>query len=158
MKDPTPIQIANKVKEDAGIDIYQNRRDAEYVEYRALLCFILRDKLQMRWTYIASFFESQGKHMDHSNAMHLFKMYPIYKKSNKKLARIENKFYFTPNVPFDEINKIDYLEKKYVRLETEHLELKNSLKNPLVKLVLDVPTHKTQEMRDRIKMIKNAWS
>ena len=158
MKDPTPIQIANKVKEDAGIDIYQNRRDAEYVEYRALLCFILRDKLQMRWTYIASFFESQGKHMDHSNAMHLFKMYPIYKKSNKKLARIENKFYFTPNVPFDEINKIDYLEKKYVRLETEHLELKNSLKNPLVKLVLDVPTHKTQEMRDRIKIIKNAWS
>jgi len=158
MKNPTPIQIANKVKEDAGIDIYQNRRDAEYVEYRALLCFILRDKLQMRWTYIASFFESQGKHMDHSNAMHLFKMYPIYKKSNKKLARIEKKFYFTPNVPFDEINKIDYLEKKYVRLETEHLELKNSLKNPLVKLVLDVPTHKTQEMRDRIKMIKNAWS
>ena len=112
----------------------------------------------MRWTYIASFFESQGKHMDHSNAMHLFKMYPIYKKSNKKLARIEKKFYFTPNVPFDEINKIDYLEKKYIRLETEHLELKNSLKNPLVKLVLDVPTHKTQEMRDRIKMIKNAWS
>tara|TARA_R110002167_G_scaffold142792_3_gene331676 strand:+ start:1603 stop:2079 length:477 start_codon:yes stop_codon:yes gene_type:complete len=158
MKNPTPIQIANKVKEDAGIDIYQNRRDAEYVEYRALLCFILRDKLQMRWTYIASFFESQGKHMDHSNAMHLFKMYPIYKKSNKKLARIEKKFYFTPNVPFDEINKIDYLEKKYIRLETEHLELKNSLKNPLVKLVLDVPTHKTQEMRDRIKMIKNAWS
>ena len=48
--------------------------------------------------------------------------------------------------------QIDYLEKKYVRLETEHLELKNSLKNPLVKLVLDVPTHKTQEMRDRIKM------
>ena len=156
-KDPTAIQIATKIKEDAGIDIFQNRRDAEYVEYRGLLCFILRDKLQMRWTYIASFFQSQGKHMDHSNVQHLFKMYPVYKKSNKKLGRLEKKFYFTPNVPFDEINKIDYLEKKYVRLETEHIELKNRLKNPLVNLVLDVPTYRTQELKGKIKAIKNTW-
>jgi len=157
MKNPTPTQIANKVKEDAGIDIFQNRRDAEYVEYRALLCFILRDKLQMRWTYIASFFESQGKHMNHANAMHLFKKYPMYKKTNKKLGRLEKKFYFTPNVPFDEINKIDYLEKKYIKLETENLDLKDKFKNPLVTIVLDVPTHRTQEMKSKIKAIKNTW-
>ena len=157
MKNPTPIQIGNEVKRLAGIDVYRNTRAAQYVEYRALICFILRDKLQMRWTYIASFFQSQGKHMDHANAMHLVKMYPVYKLYNKKLQKLEDKFFFTANVPFDEIDKIKYLEKKYVRLETEFLDLKNKFKNPLVNLVLDVPTHRTQEMKSKIKAIKNTW-
>jgi len=158
MKNPTPIQIATEIKKASGIDIYKNTRVAEYVEVRALVCWILRDKLQMRWTYIADLFIQNGKHMNHSTAMHLVKMYPTYRNKNNQLGRLEKKFMFTDNVPFDEIDKIEYLEKKYVRLETEHLELKNTLKNPLVNVVLDVPTHRTQELIGRIKMIKNAWN
>ena len=156
-KNPTPLQITTEIKKISGIDIYANTRMADYVEHRSLVCWILREKLQMRWTYIAEIFNKNGKHMNHSTAMHLVKMYPIYRKKNIKLGRLEKKFYFTDNVPFDEIDKITYLEKKYVKLETEHVELKNTLKHSLVSLVIDVPTHRTQELRSKIKAIKKTW-
>ena len=156
-KNPTPLQITTEIKKISGIDIYANTRMADYVEHRSLVRWILREKLQMRWTYIAEIFNKNGKHMNHSTAMHLVKMYPIYRKKNIKLGRLEKKFYFTDNVPFDEIDKITYLEKKYVKLETEHVELKNTLKHSLVSLVIDVPTHRTQELRSKIKAIKKTW-
>ena len=156
-KNPTPIQVATDIKEISGIDIYKNTREADYVELRSLVCWILRDKLQMRWTYISELFEKNGKHMNHSTAMHLVKMYPKYRNKNIKLGRLEKRFYFTDNVPFDEIDKIEYLEKKYIKLESEFLELNKKIENPLVNLVLDVPTHRTQEMRGKIKAIKNTW-
>jgi hypothetical protein len=84
-------------------------------------------------------------------------MYPKYRNKNIKLGRLEKRFYFTDNVPFDEIDKIEYLEKKYIKLESDFLELNKKIENPLVNLVLDVPTHRTQEMRGKIKAIKNTW-
>jgi|TARA_R110000772_G_C12957614_1_gene402997 hypothetical protein len=158
MKNPTPTQIANEIKGISGVNIFENTRGTQYVELRSLVCFILRDKLQMRWTYIAEFFEKNGKNMNHSTAMHLVKMYPQYRNKNNKLVKLEKKFMFTQKQPIDEIDKITYLEKKYVKLESEFLELNDRLKNPLVNLVLDVPTNRTQELKSRIKMIKNAWS
>ena len=94
MKDLTPLEIGDKIKRLSGIDLYKNTRKRDFVEHRALLCYILRDKLQMRWTFIASFFISQGKHMDHANCMHLVKMYPIYRQGNKTLETIEKTFVF----------------------------------------------------------------
>ncbi len=43
----------------------------------------------MRWKDIAAFFCSQGKSMDHASAMHLVKMFPIYKRDNKDLGEFE---------------------------------------------------------------------
>ena len=157
MKDLTPLQIGDKIISVTGINLYENTRKKAFVEHRALLCYILRDKLQMRWTFIASFFISQGKHMDHANCMHLFKMYPIYKKENKDLDIIENIFVFKSKIPLDEIDKVNYLENKYGTLEAEYLKQKEQLKNPLVKLVIDIPNDKVVDAKDRIKLMKKSW-
>tara|TARA_B100000780_G_scaffold100259_1_gene70017 strand:- start:1000 stop:1482 length:483 start_codon:yes stop_codon:yes gene_type:complete len=157
MKDLTPLQIGDKIISVTGINLYENTRKKAFVEHRALLCYILRDKLQMRWTFIAAFFISQGKHMDHANCMHLFKMYPIYKKDNKTLDIIENIFAFKSKIPLDEIDKVNYLENKYGTLEAEYLKQKEQLKNPLVKLVIDIPDNKIVDAKDRIKLMKKSW-
>ncbi len=39
-----PIEIANKIKEFSGIDIFKNTRQRNYVEYRALIANILRNR------------------------------------------------------------------------------------------------------------------
>ena len=157
MKDLTPIEIGDKIKRLSGIDLYKNTRKRDFVEHRALLCYILRDKLQMRWTFIASFFISQGKHMDHANCMHLVKMYPIYRQGNKTLETIEKTFVFNSKIPLDEIDKVNYLENKYGTLEAEYLKQKEQLKNPLVKLVIDIPNDKLVDAKDRIKLMKASW-
>ena len=56
-----PIQIADKIKELSGINIFENTRKRPVVEMRSLLCYLLREKLGMRWTNIALFFKSQEK-------------------------------------------------------------------------------------------------
>ena len=53
-----PIEIANKIIELSGINIFENTRKREYVEMRALLCYLLREKLAMRWTNISLFFRA----------------------------------------------------------------------------------------------------
>lgn len=157
MNDLTPLEIGDKIKRLSRIDIYQNTRKRYFVEYRALLCYILRDKLQMRWTFIASFFISQGKQMDHATCMHLVKMYPIYKQDNKDLEAIEKTFVFKSKIPYDNIDKVNYLENKYIDIEKKYIELRTKLKNPLVKLVIDVEDKNVVDLVNRIKLIKSSY-
>lgn len=158
MKYITPIEIADKIISITGINMYENTRQKIYVEHRALMCFILRDKLQMRWTFIANFFMSQGKQMDHAMAIHLVKKYPIYREKNKNLKKIENSFTFeNVRIPLDEIDKVNYLEKKYAKIESDYIKLNNKLKNPLVKLVIDIPADKITSAKGRIKRMKASW-
>tara|TARA_R110000803_G_scaffold59512_1_gene118140 strand:+ start:1435 stop:1875 length:441 start_codon:yes stop_codon:yes gene_type:complete len=138
MKNPTPEQIGNKVIEMSGIDIYKNTRQNDYVEHRALMCYLMRDKLHMRWTHITRFFNSQGKKMHHSTAIHLLEMYPVYKKYNSDLATIEDCFFFDAKTPHDSIDEVTYLEKKCENLENECLELREQLANPVVQSMLAV--------------------
>ena len=50
------LKISERIIEMTGIDIFQNTRKREYVELRALACYIFRKKMNMRWTSIANFF------------------------------------------------------------------------------------------------------
>jgi|TARA_R110000824_G_scaffold34045_2_gene108737 hypothetical protein len=154
----TPLDIGNKIKKLSNLDIYENTRKRPYVENRALVCYLLREKLNMRWKDIAAFFNSQGKNMDHASAMHLVKMFPIYKRDNKDLTEFENTFVFKSRIPYDEIDKVNYLENKYNALESKYLDLEKTQKNPLVKMVLTVPDEKFYEFKDKLKLIINALS
>ena len=126
-KDLTALEIGEQIKKHLDIDIYKNTRQAAYVEARALMCHLLRNKLNLRWTSIAKIFESQGKHMDHSTALHLVKMYPIYKKDEKNLLELETRFKFTRKVGLD-FDYTSYLEEKYDLLESQYFELEKKLK------------------------------
>jgi hypothetical protein len=94
------------------------------LEIRMLLCFLLREKLGMRWINIANFFSNNGKPMTHATAIHSYKMYPVYKKHNKNLHDLEKMFSWKSNLTYDEIDKVHYLENKVKNLEQKIEEMK----------------------------------
>lgn len=67
--------------------------------------------------------------MDHSNALHLVKMYPIYRRDDKRLLELEKTFKFTrkTGLDFDYTNyledKYESLEEKYYKLEKKYLDI-----------------------------------
>ena len=128
-KDLTALEIGEEIKKELGIDIYQNTRQAAYVKARALMCHLLREKLNLRWTSIAEIFQSEGKNMNHTNVLHLVKMYSIYRREDNNLMDLEKRFVFTQKVgrDFDYSkyleSKYESLEEKYYRLEKKYLDI-----------------------------------
>ena len=117
MKEINPTNIANKITELSGIDVFIDTRERKVVEVRSLLTYLLREKLKMRWKNIVLFYDRNGKKINMANVMHSYKKYNEYKKQNPVLDQLQNSFVFEPYSDYDEINKIDYLEKKCKRLE-----------------------------------------
>ena len=128
-KDLTALEIGEEIKKELGIDIYENTRQAAYVKARALMCHLLREKLNLRWTSIAEIFQSEGKNMNHTNVLHLVKMYSIYRREDNNLMDLEKRFVFTQKVgrDFDYSkyleSKYESLEEKYYRLEKKYLDI-----------------------------------
>ena len=145
-----PIDIADKIKELSGINVFRNTRERKVVEHRALLSYILRHNLKMRWTNIALFYENNGKRMTHATVMNSCKQYPEYKRINKKLKQVQDTFTFKDNLNYDQIDRVHYLENKCNSCETK-------LNEPLVKLVRDIPKEKTADVEENIKRLMKAW-
>ena len=61
MKNLKPLEIADRLKELTSIDIFENTRTQEVVKVRSLFCYLLREKLAMRWTAISQFFQHNNK-------------------------------------------------------------------------------------------------
>ena len=116
MKELKPINIANKLKDISKVNVFEETRKRDVVEIRMLLCYLLREKLNMRWINIAKFFSNNGKNMTHATAIHSCNMYPAYKKNNKKLKEFEKIFSWKSNLTYDEIDKIHYLENQVKNL------------------------------------------
>jgi hypothetical protein len=117
MKNTNPNTIAEKITELSGIDVFANNRERKVVEVRALLTYLLRDKLKMRWKNIVLFYDRNGKKINMANVMHSYKKYSHYQQHNSELINLQSQFVFDPDISHDEINQIDYLEKKCKRLE-----------------------------------------
>tara|TARA_R110000751_G_C13421368_1_gene440314 strand:+ start:45 stop:512 length:468 start_codon:yes stop_codon:yes gene_type:complete len=145
-----PIQLANKIIKLSGINIFENTRKKNHIELRSLLIYLLREKLGMRWTNIANFFNNNNKHMNHATAIYACKNYNIYKKNNKKLNDIEKLFTFKSNLSIDEIDRVHYLENKYKLLQ----EKSNT---PLTNLISKIPEHKHTEAIERIGLMIKSW-
>mgnify|MGYP003664962157 FL=1 len=149
-----PHEVGSKICDITGIDIFKNTRKKEYVELRALVCYTLRDDLEFGYQRIADYFKSQGREMLHSNVIHLVKMYPIYKKYNKNLERLEGSFQFRSSI---EKNERLTLQDKLVNLQHRYDKLKKELDNPVVKTLYNIPESKWGEVQDRIQLLKNSW-
>ena len=119
-----PIQIANRIIKESGINIFENNRRQSQIEYRSLLCYLLREKLSMRWLYIVKFFNDNNKTMTHASCINAVKHYKLYKKNNKNLDKIEKSFSFTSGINIDQIDRVHYLENKCKLLENKLIECK----------------------------------
>ncbi len=114
-----PIEISNKINKISKINIFENTRRRNHDEMRSLLSYLLREKLNMRWTNIANFFADNNKTMTHATCIHAFKNYTLYKKHNNKLKEIEKLFTFKSKLTIDEIDRVHYLENKCKLLENK---------------------------------------
>jgi len=147
MKELKPIDVANKLKDISKVNVFEETRKRDVVEIRMLLCYLLREKLNMRWINIAKFFSSNGKKMTHATAIHSCNMYPKYKKHNKQLKKFEKMFSFKSNLTYDEIDKIHYLENQIKNLQEK-------LNSPLIKLVNRIPLNEHKDLVSMYHKIK----
>jgi hypothetical protein len=117
----TPEQVSELLIKLSGIDIYKQTRQTEYVEHRALLCHILRNKLDLRWVSISDFIKSKGKSFDHATAIHANKMYPIYKHSRfDYYDKLESSFIIKSQIEYSQISKLEVIQKNYKTLEKNY--------------------------------------
>lgn len=117
LNNTNPNTIADKISELSGINVFMDNRERKVVEVRSLLTYLLRDKLKMRWKNIVLFYDRNGKKINMANVMHSYKKYDDYKKQNPALDDLQKSFVFDTYTNYDEVDKIDYLEKKCRRLE-----------------------------------------
>ena len=143
-----PIEIANKITEISGIDLFNKSRKRNVVEHRGLLCYILRDKSKMRWEKIAKFYKAQGWPVNHATLINSYNKWYIYK-TNEDVISILNDFEFVDETQ-EEIDKID-------RLETKYTNLKNKLEDPLVKLVSRIPKEKKDLVKEKLDLMSKEW-
>ena len=153
-------KIGDSVKEASGLNIFDNSRIREYVEMRALVCYILRKKLRIGLTNIALYFQSEGKTMHHATVIHLVNQYPMYKRYNSRLAEIEDSFEELNNLEFNQESYIrnKYLSYNYHRLQEKYNNLKNNIKtNPILDVLQEIPEDKIDEVIERINIMKKSW-
>jgi hypothetical protein len=79
--------IATHISNLAEVNPFENTRQREYVEARALICLIFYKYLNISLTKIARFFQSNGKHMNHATVLYMIKNYDTYKFYNKNLDK-----------------------------------------------------------------------
>ncbi len=145
-----PIEIANKIIELSGVNVFENSRRRKYIEVRSLLTYLLRQKLNMRWTNIALFYTKNGRAITHATAIHSFADYEMHKSHNKKLQEIENMFLFKSDLEYDEIDRIHYLENKCNNLEKK-------LQKPVIKLINSLSSEKEIWIEKEIPKIIKSW-
>jgi len=153
-------KIGDSVKEVSGLNIFDNTRRRDYVEMRALVCYVLRKKLRIGLTNIALYFQSEGKTMHHATVIHLVKMYPMYKRYNSRLASIEDSFEQLNNLEFNQDSYIrnQYLSYNYDKLQEKYKNLKDNIKtNPILDVLQDIPEDKIDEVIERINILKKSW-
>ena len=107
----SPKEVVEKIKEITKINPFVDSRKQSVVEIRSLLCYLLREKLQMRWVAIKELFLTNGKKTDNSTLINSVNNYNKFALANKDLINIENQFVFETE-PIDKISKMQVLENR----------------------------------------------
>lgn len=116
----TPQEISDLLIHTTGINIFEKTRIRNVIEHRAFFCYLLRSKLEIGPSAIAAFFRTQPryKNYDHSTAIHACNMFNVYKSySEKYFDDLEAIFEIKPNVKYNELPKIERLQKENASLK-----------------------------------------
>ena len=114
----TAQEISDKIIKKTGVNVFEDTRRKEVIHYRSLLIYLLREKMNLRWTNIALFFKANEKNITHATIIHSHHYHEVYKEQNLKLKELEGQFNFTP-VDLDTLDKIHMLETKVKNLKNK---------------------------------------
>ena len=148
-------EIAEKIIQLSGINIFERSRKREIVEMRSLFFYILKNKLDMGLTEISRYFEDSASSINHATIIWSLKNYELYKSTNKRIQEIEEMIILKTSMNIKGINRETYLELKCKQLEEEIQQLKNQ--NPLYKLVQEIPKEREGEFITRIELMIKGW-
>ena len=82
--------VQELIKQITGIDIFQETRKQEVVEYRAVANVFLNKILGYSLMDVVRWYQSNGKNSHHSTIIFSINNYDIYKKYNKDLEKMFN--------------------------------------------------------------------
>ena len=82
--------VQGLIKQITGVDIFQETRKQEVVEYRAVANVFLNKILGYSLMDIVRWYQSNGKNSHHATIIFSINNYDIYKKYNKDLEKMFN--------------------------------------------------------------------
>jgi hypothetical protein len=82
--------VQGLIKQITGVDIFQETRKQEVVEYRAVANLFLNKILGYSLMDIVRWYQSNGKNSHHATIIFSINNYDIYKKYNKDLGKMFN--------------------------------------------------------------------
>jgi hypothetical protein len=82
--------VQGLIKQITGVDIFQETRKQEVVEYRAVANLFLNKILGCSLMDIVRWYQSNGKNSHHATIIFSINNYDIYKKYNKDLEKMFN--------------------------------------------------------------------
>jgi hypothetical protein len=82
--------VQELLKQITGVDIFQETRKQEVVEYRAVANLFLNKILGYSLMDIVRWYQSNGKNSHHATIIFSINNYDIYKKYNKDLEKMFN--------------------------------------------------------------------
>jgi hypothetical protein len=82
--------VQELIKQITGVDIFQETRKQEVVEYRAVANLFLNKILGCSLMDIVRWYQSNGKNSHHATIIFSINNYDIYKKYNKDLEKMFN--------------------------------------------------------------------
>lgn len=144
----TPNGVSNLLLSLSEPELFAETRKRNVIEHRALLCYLLRNNLKMTFDGIAKFMIENGKSYDHSTAIHSCKMYPTYRKYNKKLYELENLFVVYDKVEYEEISSMQLIMKRNKELEDKQYKLINDIQKLKENISLYDLTNNEKEYRE----------
>ena len=117
-------KITNKLVEISKVNVFENTRRREVVEVRSILVKILRDYLGLKYKEIVTFFDKNGRGLDHSNLIYSYNMFDVYRRYN---TDVDSWYNYIVDAMFDVDseetlftkkenlkNKIDILDEKHI--------------------------------------------
>jgi len=151
-------EIAEKVIELSGINIFERSRKREIVEMRSLFFYILKNKLDMGLTEMSRYFEDSASSINHATIIWSLKNYELYKSTNKKIQEIEEMIILKTSMNIKGINRETYLELKCKELEAE-IERLNTKPNEskIIDLINQVPKAREGEFITRMELMIKGW-
>jgi len=151
-------EIAEKVIELSGINIFERSRKREIVEMRSLFFYILKNKLDMGLTEMSRYFEDSASSINHATIIWALKNYELYKSTNKKIQEIEEMIILKTSMNIKGINRETYLELKCKELEAE-IERLNTKPNEskIIDLINKVPKAREGEFITRMELMLKGW-
>ena len=151
-------EIAEKVIELSGINIFERSRKREIVEMRSLFFYILKNKLDMGLSEISRYFKDSSSSINHATIIWALKNYELYKSTNKKIQEIEEMIVLKTSMNIKGINRETYLELKCKELEEEIIRLnKKPNKSKIANLINQIPKQREGEFITRMELMIKGW-